>query len=117
VENVKRHLKSLGLVAVGFVLAMIVMPNFAGWHTPGSAAKLVATEKNVAVANALAPLCAEKFLAQADVETKRTALANASSWARRDMFPEKWVTLPGQSSRDTNLVEACTALVLKQKKV
>jgi len=45
---------------------------------------------------------------------QKAALAKASSWERREIFPEAWVTLPGDSWPDGNLIAACSKLVLEK---
>ena len=59
-----------------------------------------------------APVCADKFMSLPDAAVKKVALAEASSWGRRDIFPDEWVTLPGERFPDSDLVAACSTLVL-----
>jgi hypothetical protein len=97
-----------GAVAWWVVLAFVF-----GWSSAGTAEKQAAQQSERAVVSALAPICANRFLAQPDAAVKKAALAKVDSWKRRDEFPKDWVTLPGGYSPDGNLVDACSALVLK----
>ncbi len=99
----------------GAVLWWIILAYGFGWMSPGTAQKHAAQQSDNAVVAALAPICAEKFMAQPNVAVKKAALANASSWNRRDVFDKEWVTLPGDYSPDIDLVNACSDLVLKSK--
>jgi hypothetical protein len=94
---------------------MIVGFNWAGW-TLGSTADSMAKERSdLAVVTALAPVCAERFRAQPDAQAKQVALSKIDSWKRRDAFPKELVTLPGESSPNSALVEACYTLLLAPK--
>ena len=80
--------------------------------------KLIEVERSgLAVVAALAPVCADKFRALADFDARKTALSKIDSWKRRDEFPKEFVTLPGESSPDTALVDACYALLFAPKTV
>lgn len=99
--------------AGGAVAWWLVLAFFFGWTSPGTAEKHAAQQSEQAVISALAPVCATRFLAQSDIAVKKAALAKADSWKRRDEFPKDWVTLPGGYSPNSDLVEACSTLVLK----
>ena len=101
-----------GAISGGIAWWVILAFGF-GWMSAGTAQKLAQQRADQAVVAALAPVCAEKFMAQPDANAKKEALAKASSWNRRDMFTKQWVTLPGENVPDRDLVEACSALVLK----
>jgi len=100
--------------AVGGAIAWWVVLAFVfGWSSAGTAQKQAAHQSETAVVAVLAPICADRFLAQLDVAVKKAALAKAETWRRREEFPKEWVTLPGGYSPDTTLVDACSAIVLK----
>jgi alpha/beta superfamily hydrolase len=98
--------------AFGAIAAMFVGFYFGGWVLGGTAEKMANQQSEHAVVAALAPVCAEKFRAQSDLEAKKAALTKADSWKRSDQFPKEWVTLPGQSYVSSDLVAACSKLVL-----
>ena len=84
-----------------------------GWTSAGTTEKLASGRAEKAVVAVLAPICAEKFNAQADVAAKRVTLNDTRSWVRRELFPKEWVTLPGGSYPNSDLVEVCSDLILK----
>jgi len=55
------------------------------------------------------------FNAQSDVIAKRVTLNDTRSWQRRELFPKEWVTLPGGSYPNSDLVDTCSELILKPK--
>ena len=97
-----------GAVAWWLVLAFVF-----GWTSAGTADKRAVQQSEQAVISALAPVCATRFLAQSDIAVKKAALAKADSWKRRDEFPKEWVMLPGGYSPNSDLIDACSAMVLK----
>jgi hypothetical protein len=99
--------------AGGAILWWIVLAFGFGWMSPGTAHRQAAQLSDDAVVAALAPVCAEKFMAQPNAAIKKAALAKASSWNRREAFEKEWVTLPGDHSPDMDLVNACSELVLQ----
>ncbi len=103
--------------AVGGAVGWWVILAFVfGWMAPGSAHRRAENQAQQAVVAALAPVCADSVLAQADVAEKRVALSRAMSWERRDLLPADLVTLPGEDSPDPDLVAACTKIVLESPK-
>jgi hypothetical protein len=101
--------------AGGAIVWWVVLAFGFGWTSAGTTEKLASGRAEKAVITALAPICAEKFNAQADVAAKRVTLNDTSSWQRRDLFPKEWVTLPGGSYPSSDLVEVCSDLILKPK--
>ena len=101
--------------AIGAIATIFVGFYFSGWVLGSTAEKMAKLSSEHAVVAALAPVCAEKFRAQPDADVKKVALGKAESWNRRDEFPKEWVTLPGESYVNSDLVDACSKLVLAQK--
>jgi hypothetical protein len=117
IMNLSSRIKPFAWGAVsGAVLWWIVLAFGFGWMSHGTAQRYAAQQSDDAVVAALAPVCAEKFMAQPNAAIKKAALAEASSWSRRDAFEKEWVTLPGGYSPDIDLVNACSDLVLKSSK-
>jgi hypothetical protein len=100
-------------VASGAVAWWIMLAAVFGWTSPSTAQKQAERQSEHAVIAALAPVCADKFMSLPDAAIKKAALDKASSWGRRDIFPEAWVTLPGEGYPDSGLVAACSKLVLE----
>jgi alpha/beta superfamily hydrolase len=111
-ESVTRLLQG---AAVGAVATMFVGFYFGGWVLGSTAEKMAKQNSEHAVIAALAPVCAERFRALPDAEAKKAALKKVESWKRSDEFPKEWVTLPGESYVNSDLVAACSNLVLAQK--
>ena len=99
--------------AAGFVLTVAI------GFTGGTTEKIANNRAETAVIAILAPICAEKFLAQSDVAAKtdvvakKAAFAKVDSWKRRDELAKEWTTLPGSSYPSSDLVDACSAEILK----
>jgi hypothetical protein len=104
-------------IAIGFALTVAIGFNWVGpgfgWVTGGSADKIANSRAETALIAVLAPICAEKFLAQPDVAARKVAFAKVDTWKRRDELPKEWVTLPGYSYPNSDLVDACSAEILK----
>ena len=112
--NLSAGVKPFALGAVsGAILWWIVLAFGFGWMSAGTAQRQAAQLSDDAVVAALAPVCAEKFMAHPNAAKKKATLAEASSWNRRDAFEKEWVTLPGDQSPDMDLVNACSELVLR----
>jgi hypothetical protein len=86
-----------------------------GWTLGSTADKMANQRSETAVIAALAPGCAEKFRALPDANARQIALSKADSWKRGDEFPKELVTLQGESSPSSALVDACSKLLLAQK--
>jgi hypothetical protein len=103
--------------AAGFVLTVAIGFNWfgpgLGWVTGGTANKTADKRAETAVIAVLAPICAQKFLAQPDGAAKKVAFAKVDSWKRRDELPKESITLPGASYPSSDLVDACAAEILK----
>jgi hypothetical protein len=113
-ESLKRLLQGS---AIGFVLTVAIGFNWTGygfgWVTGGTVDKIANKRAETAVIAVLAPICAEKFLAQPDIAAKKVAFAKVDSWKRRDELAKEWTTLPGGSYQNSDLVDACSAEILK----
>jgi len=101
--------------AAGAIATIVVGFYWGGWSLGSTADKMAKQQAEVAVIAALAPVCADKFLALPDAAAKKVALSKVDSWKRRDEFPKELVTLPGESSPSTALVDACYALLFASK--
>jgi hypothetical protein len=104
-------------IAVGVALTVAAGFNWFGpgfgWATGGTVDKIATKRAETAVIAILAPICAEKFLAQPEVAARKVAFEKIDSWKRRDELPKESVTLPGASYPNSDLVDACSAEILK----
>jgi hypothetical protein len=94
---------------------MVIGFYWGGWMLGGTATKMAEERSEAAVVAALAPVCAADFAALPDAAAKKVALAKVDSWKRGDEFPKALVTLPGETSPNSDLVDACYKLVVAQK--
>jgi hypothetical protein len=111
-ESLKRLLQG---AAAGAVATIFVGFNWGGWLLGSAADKMVKEQSELAVVAALAPGCANKFLALPDAAAKTVALSKVDSWKRAEEFPKEFVTLPGETYTSSALVDACYALLMARK--
>jgi len=101
--------------AVGGVATMVVGFYWGGWSLGSTAENMAKQRSDRAVVAALAPVCVDKFRALPDAEAKKVTLSKVDSWKRREEFPKEFVTLPGELSPDSALVDACYTLLFAPK--
>ena len=101
--------------AAGAVATIVVGFYWGGWTLGGTAEKIAKERSELAVVTALAPVCAANFRALPDAEAKKVALSKVDSWKRVEEFPKEFVTLPGESSPSSALVDACYTLLFAPK--
>ena len=111
-ESLKRLLQG---AVVGAVATIVVGFNWGGWSLGSTADKMAREQSKLAVVTALAPVCADKFRAQADATAKTIALSKVYPWNRAEEFPKELVTLPGETDPSSALADACYALLLAPK--
>jgi hypothetical protein len=99
--------------AVGGAIAVAIVGfTWGGWVTAGTAEKVAAAQSEKAVVEALAPVCAASFEAQPDAAAKKAALIKTDKWSQGRQIPDAFVMLPNTTSRNSDLADACAALVL-----
>jgi hypothetical protein len=111
-ESRKRLLQG---AAVGAVATIVVGFYWGGWSLGSTAEKMAKERSELAVIAVLAPVCADKFRALPDAKAKTVALSKVYPWKRADEFPNEFVTLPGETSPSSALVDACSTLLLAPK--
>ena len=111
-ESRKRLLQG---AAVGAAATILVGFNWGGWSLGSTADKMAKERSELAVIAALAPVCADKFRALPDAKAKTVVLSKVYPWKRVDEFPNAFVTLPGETSPSSGLVDACSTLLLAPK--
>ena len=102
---------------IGAVAIMILGFWQFGWVLASKADQMALEQTRTAVAEALAPVCAAKFFAQADASGKLADLKKLTSdYSQRD-FIEKggWATATTAKSPNYQLVAECTKKILAEK--
>lgn len=89
-------------------LTMVVGFTAGGWMTSGTAAEHTQASTEQAVATLAANICANRFLAATDAQTKLTALKATDSW-KQDTFIEEggWVTFANMEQPVDGAAELC----------
>jgi hypothetical protein len=103
--------------AVGGIMALSMVVS--AWDlmlTRGAAERLGKTRAEVAVGQALAPFCVERFKAQKDVAAKLAELKKQDEY-QQATFIEKggWATTPGASAPNSGAAKACAEMLTKAK--
>jgi hypothetical protein len=96
---------------------MIVGFSQFGWVLGSKADQMARDRASVAVAEALAPVCAAKFLSQPDADTKLADLRKLTSDYEQQNVIEKggWATAIVSNAPNYQLVSACTKRLLAAK--
>jgi hypothetical protein len=91
---------------------MFIGFTFGGWVTGGTARKGSERDVKDATIAALAPICVDKFQSNADAATNMSTLKKISPWQQAS-FIEKggWATMPGATSSDIGVAQACAELL------
>ena len=98
--------------AIGAIAIVVVGFGWGGWVTGGTATKMTAAAASDAKVAALAPICADRFRAQADSKAKIAELAKASSWDRGNVVEKSgFATMPGSKTTDSDVARACAELL------
>jgi hypothetical protein len=112
--NLAKYTPHLWGAVGGAVVLAIVGFGWGGWVTGGSATKQIAAAQQEGRVSALAPLCAERFRAQADGATKVADLIKVNSWDRAALLEKGgWAAIPGGAKADTDVARACSELLAK----
>jgi alpha/beta superfamily hydrolase len=89
---------------VGAVVCAILGFSWGGWVTGETARKDAAVSAHDATVVALAPFCAERFLAQGDASARMAELAKASIWQRNRVLEKSgFAALPGSKTGEPDL--------------
>jgi hypothetical protein len=95
---------------IGAIACAVVGFNFLGW-TLGTTAERQASERaQVAVVDALTPICVAKFRQQPDAATKLAEFNKVESWSRGVLIQKGgWATTPGSDETTTLAVASACA--------
>lgn len=102
---------------IGAIAIMIVGFWQFGWVLASKADQMAHDQSSAAVAEALAPVCAARFFAQADAPAKLADLKKLTSDYSQREFVEKggWATAAAARSPNYQLVSECTKKILADK--
>ena len=80
-----------------------------GWTLGSSAERIARDRADIAVVDALTPVCVAKFEAQADAAARLTELKKISASWDQQSFIEKggWATPPGSAAPNSDVATAC----------
>jgi hypothetical protein len=98
----------MGAVA-GAVVMTIVGFWVLGWTLGSSAERIARDRADIAVVDALTPVCVAKFEAQANATARLTELKKISTSWDQQSFIEKggWATTPGSAAPNWDVATAC----------
>jgi hypothetical protein len=97
-----------GVVAGAIVMAVVGFWAL-GWTLGSSAERMARDRADIAVVDALTPVCVARFEAQADAAAKLTELKKISTSWDQQSFIEKggWATTPGSTAPNSEVATAC----------
>jgi len=96
---------AIATIAIGFGLV--------GWTLGSTAEKMAAERTTVALVSAYAPVCVERYNANATVE-QRDAFSKQNKWNRDSMIEKTgFATPPGSESPNQAVADACAEALTK----
>jgi len=100
-------------VVVGAIVTIAIGFGWGGWTLGSAAEKMAADRVTAALVTAYAPICVERYNANATVE-QRDAFGKEAKW-NRDTLIEKtgFATPPGSLSPNQAVADACAAALTK----
>ena len=100
----------------GAAAAMIVGFGFGGWVSGGTAEREADLRVQTAVVSMLAPICADRFLQQADVAGSLAEFYTANSWGRDTVVARSgFAIMPGSTDTANGVIRACAEILAKTK--
>lgn len=102
------------LMLVVIALTIFVGFRWGGWVTSASAQNMATTAAQSAVVTRLAPMCVAQFNLDPQKDTKLVELQGTSSFQRSAYVKEQgWATMPGETTPDNRVAEACARLLVE----
>lgn len=100
---------------VGAIATMILGFSQGGWYTGGSAERLAQQKADVAVIDALIPICVSQSKLDPDTAAKiKEMLAMKSSYDQRDfVIKSGWATMPATTEPNRELAGKCADALVK----
>ena len=112
-DSLKRLLQG---AALGAIATLIIGFYWGGWVTGGTANDMTARSTKAALVAALSPICVDRFQHSAEATVNMAELKKVSSY-QQGTFIEKggWATMPGSSTVNSAVAEACANLLSNLK--
>jgi hypothetical protein len=100
---------------VGAIATMIIGFSQGGWYSGGSAERLAQQRADVAVIDALIPICVSQSKLDPDTTAKLGQLAAMkSSYEQRDfVISSGWATMPASDGPNRDLASKCADALVK----
>jgi hypothetical protein len=100
---------------VGAIATMIIGFSQGGWYSTGSAERLAQQKSEVAVIDALIPICVNQSKIDPDATAKLGQLvAMKTSYEQRDfVMTAGWATMPATDAPNRDLASACAETLVK----
>ena len=101
-------------IVIGAVAMMIIGFSWGGWVLGSTAESLANERANSALVTAFAPMCVDRFMAQADAQMKLAEFQKTYGWQQRQVVEKGgWATLPGSSVPNEKVASACAEQLIK----
>lgn len=102
---------------VGALVMFILGFSVFGWTFGGTAERVANERARSAVVAVLAPVCAEKFMAQPNAAEKFAEFQKITSWQQPEfLLKGGWVMVAGDPGANADLVAACAQRLAKISK-
>jgi hypothetical protein len=102
---------------IGAAAMMIIGFSWMGWVLGSTAENMAKESANAALVTAFAPICVDRFMAQADAQMKLAEFQKIYAWRQRELVEKGgWATLPGSSAPNENVASACAEQLTKNHK-
>jgi hypothetical protein len=100
---------------VGAIATMVIGFSQGGWYSGGSAERLAQQRADVAVLDALVPICVNQSKLDPDTVTKLGQLiAMKTSYEQRDfVISSGWATMPAADGPNRDLASRCANVLVK----
>ena len=102
---------------IGAIATMVIGFSQGGWYTGSSAERLAKQTADVAVIDALVPICINQSKLDPDTTAKLgQLLAIKSSYEQRDfVIKSGWATMPATTDPNRDLASKCADALVKSK--
>lgn len=101
-------------VVAGAVATIAIGFYWGGWTLASTAETNAARRVNVALVEAYAPVCVERFQQQTDADSKWSEFGKVDSWRRDDYIKKTgFATPPGSASPNDRIADACADALTK----
>jgi len=96
----------------GAILSIVVGFNWGGWVLGSTASKNSAIFADNAVADALAPICADRFQNASDASSNLATFQGQNSYKQTGFIEEGgWASFAGHKTSDRDIATACAAII------